>query len=200
MIATVPRRLPLAGDVRIGVLGGSFDPIHHGHLIVAQALRERLALDEVRLIPAGEQPFKGGRHHAPAADRAAMVDLAVAGEPGLVTDRCEVDRPGPSYTVVTLRALGARFPGAELVLLVGSDAAAELPSWHDAAQIPLLARVVAFHRAGAGGTGEVAVPGIDLSSTDVRARVRAGQSIRYRVPEAVADYIARHRLYQDSES
>lgn len=186
--------------MRIGVLGGSFDPIHHGHLIVAQALRERLELDEVRLIPAGEQPFKEGLHRAPAADRAAMVELAVAGEPGLVTDRCEVERPGPSYTVVTLRALGARYPDAELFLLVGSDAAAELPTWHQAEAIPSLVRVVPFRRAGGGAPGEVEVPAIDISSTDVRARVRAGRSIRFRVPEAVAGYIAHHRLYQDSES
>jgi nicotinate-nucleotide adenylyltransferase len=199
-IATAPCRPPLAGDVRIGVLGGSFDPIHHGHLIVAQALRERLGLDEVRLVPAGEQPFKEGRHRASAADRAAMVELAAAGEPGLVADRCEVDRPGPSHTVVTLQELGTRHPGAELVLLIGSDAAAGLPDWHRADEIPALARVVVFRRAGGGIPGEVLVPAIDISSTEVRARVRAGRSIRYRVPEAVAAYIASHRLYQDPES
>lgn len=185
--------------MRIGVLGGSFDPIHHGHLIVAQVLRERLALDEVRLIPAGAQPFKAGHHQASPEDRAAMVALAVSGEPGLVADRAEVERPGPSYTAVTLRDLAGRFPGAELVLLVGSDAAAELSAWHDAAAIPALARVVPFARAGVADAvaGTVPVPAVTISSTEVRQRVRAGRSIRYWVPDGVADYIAAHRLYRD---
>ncbi|MFN2317605.1 MAG: nicotinate-nucleotide adenylyltransferase [Gemmatimonadales bacterium] len=185
--------------MRVGILGGSFDPIHHGHLIVAQALREQLALDEVRLVPAGAQPFKGGRHAASAGHRANMVALATEGEPGLITDRSELERPGPSYTVVTLRELRARLPGAELLLLVGSDAAAELPTWHEAEEIPTLATVVAFRRPGevAPAPGAVAVPAVAISSTEVRARVRAGRSIRYWVPERVADYIATHRLYQE---
>lgn len=185
--------------MRVGVLGGSFDPIHHGHLIVAQALREQLALDEVRLVPAGAQPFKGGRHVASAEHRAGMVALATDGEPGLVTDRSELERSGPSYTVVTLRELRARLPGAELMLLVGSDAAAELPTWYEAEEIPALATVVAFPRPGeaAHAPGAVVVPAVAISSTDVRARVRAGRSIRYWVPERVAEYIATHRLYQE---
>ncbi|HUG28064.1 MAG TPA: nicotinate-nucleotide adenylyltransferase [Gemmatimonadales bacterium] len=185
--------------MRVGVLGGSFDPIHHGHLIVAQALREQLALDEVRLVPAGTQPFKGGRHAASAEHRARMVAVATEAEPGLVLDRSELERPGPSYTVVTLRELRGRLPGVELVLLVGSDAAAELPTWHEAQAIPDLATVVPFQRPGevAHAPGAVAVPAVSISSTDVRARVRAGRSIRYWVPERVAEYIATHRLYQE---
>lgn len=181
------------------MLGGSFDPIHHGHLIVAQALRETLRLDEVRLVPAGTQPFKVGLHQAPAQDRAAMVALAVAGEPGLVADRREVERAGPSYTVTTLRELRAETPQAELLLLVGSDAAAELDAWHEAEALPGLATVTVFHRGGApaGPPGAVAVPAVAISSTDVRARVRAGRSIRYWVPDQVAAYIATRRLYQD---
>lgn len=185
---------------RIGVLGGSFDPVHHGHLIVARALREELGLEELRLVPAGEQPFKRGTHHALAAERAAMVELAVAGETGLACDRREVTRPGPSYTVDTLRSLALEVPGAAWCLCVGADAAQELSAWHEAEALPELATIVVFGRPGAmpptGSWRHVTVPQVDISSTAIRARVQAGQSIRYLVPEAVAGYIATHRLYQ----
>lgn len=187
--------------MRIGVLGGSFDPVHLGHLLAAQALQERLGLDEVRLIPAGRQPFKPEGHGASADHRAAMLELAVAGAPGLVADRIEVDRPGPSYTVDTLRALHARHPGDDLVLLVGSDAARSLPAWHEAEAIPGLAQVVVFARGGqAALAGAEVVPQVEISSTAVRERVRTGRSLRYWVPDAVAGYIATHRLYRDGES
>lgn len=185
---------------RIGVLGGSFDPVHHGHLIVARALREGLELDEVRLVPAGEQPLKRGAHHASAVDRAAMVELALAGEDGLACDRREVTRPGPSYTVDTLRSLAAAEPGASWYLCVGADAAQELPAWHEAEALPGLATIVVFQRPGVrqatGPWQQLEVPQVEISSTDIRARVRAGRSIRYLVPEAVAGFIATHRLYQ----
>lgn len=185
---------------RVGLLGGSFDPVHHGHLIVARALRERLGLDGLRLVPAGEQPFKRGAHHASAADRAAMVELALAGEDGLACDRREVTRPGPSYTVDTLRSLAATEPGASWFLCVGADAVQELPAWREAEALPGLATVVVFHRPGArpasGPWQQVEVPQVEISSTDIRARVQAGRSIRYLVPEAVAGFIATHRLYQ----
>jgi len=186
--------------MRIGVFGGSFDPVHHGHLLAARALREVLGLDEIRLIPAGTQPLKGGGHAAPAPDRAAMVELAVAGEPGLVADRREVERAGPSYTSDTLRELHRQYPDAALTLCLGSDAAREFPRWKDPEGIRALARVVVFHRAGepapASGMPTVEVPLAEISATQIRARVRAGQSIRYLVPDAVAGYIATHRLYQ----
>lgn len=185
---------------RVGLLGGSFDPVHHGHLLAARALREGLALDEVRLVPAGEQPFKAGQHGAGAEARAEMVARAVAGEPGLACERLEVDRPGPSYTVDTLRALRAREPDAEWVLCLGADAAADLPSWREAERLPELATLVAFRRAGGpppSGPFQVAeVPLVDISATSIRSRVRAGRSIRWLVPEVVAAYIATHRLYR----
>jgi len=189
----------------IGLLGGSFDPVHHGHLIAGRIAAEALGLDELRFVPAREQPFKQGRHGAPAADRAAMLDLAVAGAPGFAVERVELDRPGPSYTVDTLKALRARDPGAELTLLLGADAAAELDAWHRAEELPGLARIVVFGRPGAPMpatpliTGTVEVPAIEISATEIRARVRAGRPIRYWVPDAVAEYIARHRLYLDPE-
>ena len=111
----------------VGLFGGSFDPIHHGHLLVAQAAAEVLGLGEIRFVPAREQPFKAGEHSATAADRAAMVEQAIAGSPGMRLERLELDRPGPSYTVDTLRALRQREPGSSFVLLVGSDAAMGVP-------------------------------------------------------------------------
>ena len=188
---------------RVGLFGGSFDPIHHGHLIVAQSAVEALGLDELRFVPARQQPFKAGAHRASAGERAAMVEQAIGGAPNFSVERSELERDGPSYTVDTLRALRAREPGAELVLLVGSDAAAGIPRWHEAPELGRLARIVAFGRGGVGtealppGIEVIAVPAVEISSTAVRERVRRGQSIRYWVPDAVAEFIAAHGLYRD---
>lgn len=185
--------------MRIGLFGGSFDPVHHGHLLAARALREQLGLDEVRLIPAAAQPLKRKGHHAGAAHRGAMVELSLRGEPGLVYDPIELERGGPSYSVDTLRDLTARLPGAAFTLLLGSDAAADLPRWRESDAIRALAEVVIFRRAGEpsppGVVPAIELPAFELSATEIRARVRAGQSIRYMVPDAVAEYIAAHRLY-----
>jgi nicotinate-nucleotide adenylyltransferase len=172
----------------IGLFGGSFDPVHHGHLIVAQVASEALGLEQLRFVPAREQPFKRGRHAAPAADRAAMLDLAVAGTAGFGVERAELERPGPSYTVETLQGLRSREPGVEFTLLVGADAAAELAAWHRAGDLPGLARIVVF-----------AVPAVEISATEIRRRVRTGLPIRYWVPDPVAEYVVRHRLYLDPE-
>lgn len=185
--------------MRIGVLGGSFDPIHHGHLIAARSLLEILSLEQVRLVPAGAQPLKHGRHHAPAEDRAAMVALSAEREPGLELDRVELERGGPSYTFDTLRMMLAG--GLEPVLLMGSDTAAEFDQWHSAAEIRSLVEVVVFTRAGHQapeglGFKTVAVPLIDVSATEIRQRRLAGRSIRYLVPDRVLEYIETHRLYQ----
>jgi nicotinate-nucleotide adenylyltransferase len=193
----------VAGCRAIGLFGGSFDPIHHGHLIAGQVAAERLGLDELRYMPAREQPFKRGRHAAPAADRAAMLELAVAGAPKLAVELVELDRPGPSYTAETLRELRAREPEAAFTLLLGSDAALELEAWHDAGALPGLARIVVFARAGIPVPASplisagVEVPGVEISATEIRERVRAGRQIRYWVPDPVAEYVARHRLYLD---
>jgi nicotinate-nucleotide adenylyltransferase len=187
--------------VRTGVLGGSFDPVHHGHLIAARALREKLDLDQVVLIPAGQQPFKRDGHGAGGADRATMVELAIAGEEGLAVDRIEVEREGPSYTVDTLAALRTKCPGDDFTLLIGTDAAVEFPAWRSVERIRELANVVVFTRAGSAapevGLPVVEIPAVEMSSTDIRARVREGRSIRYLVPETVADYIRVQRLYRD---
>jgi nicotinate-nucleotide adenylyltransferase len=189
----------------VGLFGGSFDPIHHGHLLVGLTALEALGLETLRFVPAHSQPFKAGRHRASPAQRAAMVELAIAGEPRFALERIELDRGGPSYTVDTLRALRAREPGVEFALLVGADAAAELPAWREADALPGLARVVALTRgttpapAGPLVWRTLAVPAIEVSATDVRARVRAGLPVRWRVPDAVARYIAAERLYLDQE-
>jgi nicotinate-nucleotide adenylyltransferase len=183
--------------VRIGILGGSYDPIHHGHLIAAEALRETLALDEIRLVVAREQPLKSGQHAASPDDRASMVEIAVRGSPGLVADRSELARGGPSYTVDTVRAFHLRWPDAELVLLLGADAAEELPRWRELGTIRSLARLVIFTRGSAAEADAVVVPRLDISSSLIRERVRAGRSIRFRVPDAVAANIARGRLYRE---
>jgi nicotinate-nucleotide adenylyltransferase len=189
----------------IGLLGGSFDPIHHGHLIVGQVAAEALGLDQLRFVPAREQPFKRGRHAAPASDRAAMLDLAVAHMSRFAVEREELQRPGPSYTVDTLESLRDKDPGADLILLLGADAAAELDLWHRAEELLRLARVVVFGRPGTPVpassliSGSIEVPAVEISATGIRSRVRAGLPIRYWVPDAVAEYIARHRLYLDSE-
>jgi nicotinate-nucleotide adenylyltransferase len=189
----------------IGLFGGSFDPVHHGHLIVARVAAEALGLDELRFMPAREQPFKRGRHSASAAQRAVMLELAIAGSPGFAVERAELERPGPSYTVETLEALLAREPGAAFTVLLGADAAAELGAWHRALELPRLARIVVFARPGTAIptspliAASVEVPAVDISATEIRRRVRAGQPIRYWVPDAVAEYMARHRLYLDPE-
>lgn len=185
----------------IGLFGGSFDPIHHGHLLVAQAVLERLGLDSIRFLVAREQPFKLGQHAADALDRAAMVERAIAGEARFALERAELERPGPSYTVDTLRFLCRREPGSSFALLVGADAAAEIEQWREAAELPGLARIVAFARPGSPLPVSrlihetVEVPRIDISATAVRERAQSGRSIRYSVPDAVAEYVAAHQLY-----
>jgi nicotinate-nucleotide adenylyltransferase len=189
----------------IGLFGGSFDPVHHGHLIVGMVAAEKLKLDSLRFVPAREQPFKVGHHRTSAEHRAAMLSLAVAGTPGFSVERSELQRPGPSYTVDTLRQLREREPGEEFVVLLGADAAADLPAWRDASRLRDLARIAVFARPGTPVADSpwistvIEVPAIDISATEVRRRVHQGLSVRYWVPDAVAEYITTHRLYLDPE-
>ena len=189
----------------IGLFGGSFDPVHYGHLIVATVAAEKLQLDSLRFVPAREQPFKVGQHRTSAEHRAAMLALAVAGMPGLSVERSELQRPGPSYTVDTLRHLREREPGEEFALLLGADAAVDLPAWKEADQLRDMARIVVFARPGTAVADSpwistvVEVPAIDISATEVRRRARQGLPVRYWVPDPVAEYITRHRLYLDPE-
>ena len=185
----------------IGLFGGSFDPIHHGHLLVAQAVVEALGLEEIRFVPARAQPFKIGRHAASPETRARMVGLAIAGEPRFALERIELERAGPSYTVDTVRALRQREPGRDFAVLVGADAARELQQWHEVDALARLASFVILTRPGATipmlpwAVRTVEVPAIDISATEIRRRVAAGRSIRYWVPAPVAECIVVDRLY-----
>jgi nicotinate-nucleotide adenylyltransferase len=189
--------------VRLGVYGGSFDPPHLGHLLPVMDAAEQLELDGVRFVPAAVQPLKVGRASAGPADRLAMTERLVQGIPGFVVDPAEIGRPGLSYTVDTLAGLARAHPGAELFLLLGADAYALFDQWREPERIRALATIVVMVR-GASASAPAAMPGVqvlqsrrvDISSTELRARVRDGRTIRGFVPDAVADYVAEHRLYR----
>jgi nicotinate-nucleotide adenylyltransferase len=194
--------------VRLGILGGTFNPPHVGHLVCAQEARDQLGLDRVVLLPAGTPPHKEVSEEPGAAHRAEMCRRAAADAEWLEVLPRELERPGPSYTVDTLRELHARTSGDELTFIVGGDMALSLPSWREPAEILRLARLGVAERAGAARAEIAAVlglfagrvefftmPRLDVSSTDVRERARAGRPIRWLVPDGVAAYIAEHRLY-----
>lgn len=197
---------------RVGILGGTFDPVHIGHLICAEAAREQFHLETVLFVPASRSPFKLNRDVAADEHRWAMVNLAIAGNPCFSASRIELDRSGPSYTIDTLRALKAA-TAAELFFITGADTIVDLDKWRSAREVLALATFIAFPRSGTGARrlraaidrlnsefgGSVAVargPRIDLSSTEIRRRVRAGESLRYLVPDPVAEYIVQHGLYR----
>lgn len=195
-----------AGRARKGLLGGTFNPPHIAHLIVAHIVREALALDQVVLVPTARHPFKGDAAASPQ-DRAVMVELAVAGDAALAADRIEVQRGGTSYTVETLRLLRDREPDTVWTLCIGRDLVEELPAWREAEHLSALAEVVVVTR-GAPAAGPaprlpdgspcrvVSVPVLDVSSTAIRERVGAGRSIRYWVPPGVEAFIHERGLYR----
>ncbi|HCD01631.1 MAG TPA: nicotinic acid mononucleotide adenylyltransferase [Planctomycetaceae bacterium] len=191
--------------MRLGVFGGAFDPVHTGHLVLASECRQQLALDAVWLVPSGSPPHKDPGGLADAGTRVEMLELATAGDPGLVVSRIEIDREGVSYTVDTLETIAASDPGCELFLLLGADSVADLANWYQPERICELARVVAVNRGGTTSktavTGcrveEVTMPAIDVSSRDIRHRIHQGRSIRHLVPRAVEAYLDEHALYND---
>ena len=205
--------------MRLGLFGGTFDPPHVGHLLAATDALERLQLDRLVLIPAARQPLKASQETSAPADRLAMVRLLARGNPLLTVDPVEMDRAGLSYSVDTLAAYAAASPGAELFFLVGADALDTFAKWRDPRRILEIARLVVMARAVEGGGGDdVAVRAaevarqagaaeargpivlptrrVDVSSTEIRARVRAGLTIRGFVPDGVAEYIAAAGLYR----
>ena len=193
----------LAPSVRLGVYGGSFDPPHVGHLLVVTDAVDALGLDRVVWVPTAVQPLKADQRPAPAAARLAMVEAAVAGVPGFTASAIEIDRGGLSYTVDTLEALAAEYAGAERYLLIGMDSLATFRRWRAPDRIAELARVAVLERSTAGeatpipaGARVVTTRRVDVSSTEVRARVRAGKPIRGFVPEPVAAIIERLGLYR----
>ena len=192
--------------MKLGVLGGTFDPPHVGHLLLAELAREQLRLDHVRFVPAGDPWRKADRAVTPAADRLAMTRLAVADNGAFEVDDCEIRREGPSFTAVTLREVRETMAaGDELFFLVGEDALADLPFWRDPVAISEAAVVAVAGRHGAQPPASlpfseerlvrVAMPVIDVSSTELRERVCRGFSLRYQVPAAVEAYIKERRLY-----
>ncbi|HET7229103.1 MAG TPA: nicotinate-nucleotide adenylyltransferase [Longimicrobium sp.] len=188
---------------KLGVFGGTFDPPHLGHLVAASDAAQALGLTRVLWVPAAVHPLKRSTVQATPQARLEMARAAVEGDPLFAVDPLELERSGPSYTVDTLRELQARHPGAELYFLTGADNLRDLPRWKDPDEVARLARLVVVSRGGEGVPDglpypAVAVPvtRVDVSSTEVRRRVKAGETIRYLVPRAVREVIERRGLYR----
>ncbi len=192
---------------RLGVVGGTFDPVHLGHLVLAETAREQARLDTVLFVPAGQPWRKTGRQIAPADDRLAMLRLATADNPVFSVSTIETERPGPSYTADTLSELQEQRPGAELFFIAGEDALLDLPHWRKPERICRLATLLVARRQMEGGAPEppaalpdarvtwLEMPLLQISASQVRSRVAAGLSVRYLVPDPVATYIRERRLY-----
>ncbi len=189
---------------RVGIFGGSFDPVHNAHVALARVALAELGLDEIRWVPVW-QAWQKSRQLVPAADREAMVRLAIAGEPRFVLERCELRRRGISYTLDTVRELRAAEPEIEWYLILGQDQYAGLHTWRDWRELVGMVTLVIAPRPGAAAVDSqiastphrrIALPLMDESSTDIRDLLARGQSIETLVPPGVASYIARHHLYQ----
>jgi nicotinate-nucleotide adenylyltransferase len=206
--------------MRIGIFGGSFDPVHLGHLIAAETAREQASLDRVLFIPAAQPPHKLDSTLAPAEDRKVMLELATGGHPAFGVSGIELDRGGISYTVETLRELSSLFPADRLVLLLGPDAIRELATWREPLEIAQRAELLTVERVNLDDAAllredetlasllgrdtveqliehRVRMPAVGIRATDIRRKMQAGSSIRYLVPAAVAAYIATRGLYTD---
>jgi nicotinate-nucleotide adenylyltransferase len=197
----------MADDTRrIGIMGGTFDPIHHGHLVAASEVANRFTLDEVVFVPTGEPWQKGDIAVSPAEDRYLMTVIATAANPQFHVSRVDIDRDGPTYTVDTLRDLRAEYgPKAQLYFITGADALQRVLSWKDADQMFGMAHFIGVTRPGfalsdahlpADTVSLVQVPAMAISSTDCRARVAMGKPVWYLVPDGVVQYIAKRRLYR----
>ena len=184
--------------LRLGLYGGSFDPIHHGHLILARQALEDLSLDRVIFIPAAESPFKPNHTNTSAKDRIAMVQLAIEGVPTFSVDPLEIERESPSYTIDTARTYRDRHPDEELFFLVGEDHLATLPMWNEFEELDRLVRFVILSRSDEPLKAKYPVVHrrFDLSATEIRNRVANDLSISYLVPECVLRYIEKKKLYR----
>jgi nicotinate-nucleotide adenylyltransferase len=200
-------RAPHTGRRRVGVMGGTFDPIHHGHLVAASEVQAWFDLDEVVFVPTGEPWQKADRVVSPAEHRYLMTVVATASNPRFTVSRVDIDRGGPTYTIDTLRDLAAVLPDAELFFITGADALGEIFTWRDASRLFELAHFVGCTRPGyevdpsllSGIPTErltlIEVPALAISSSDCRERRAAGEPVWYLVPDGVVQYIAKHDLY-----
>ncbi|QEO15951.1 nicotinate-nucleotide adenylyltransferase [Agromyces intestinalis] len=199
----------MTGDARrprVGVMGGTFDPIHHGHLVAASEVAQSFGLDEVVFVPTGQPSYK--TVVTPAEHRYLMTVIATASNPRFTVSRVDVDRDKPTYTIDTLRDIRAERPDAELFFITGADAVAQILSWRNATELWELAHFVAVSRPGhvlnVSGLPEqhvslLEVPALAISSTDCRDRVRRGYPVWYLVPDGVVQYISKHHLYRSVE-
>ncbi len=215
---TLAQKLPELGadstrEYRLGIMGGTFDPIHYGHLVTAEQAREALDLDIVLFMTAGAPAFKLDRSVSDAEDRYAMTVLATAANPSFIASRLEIDREGTTYTVDTLRCLREHYPeNVKLHFITGADAILDIVTWHDADDIARLATLIAATRPGydiarakarieSSGiefdVRYIQIPALSISSTNIRERVRAGKSIRYLTSESVLGFIRKNALYTD---
>ncbi|MFA4841140.1 MAG: nicotinate-nucleotide adenylyltransferase [Agrococcus sp.] len=197
-MADVPERRP-----RLGIMGGTFDPIHHGHLVAASEVAQHFDLDEVVFVPTGE-PYQK-RAASPSEHRYLMTVVATASNPRFRVSRIDIDRGGPTYTIDTLRDVRALHPESELFFITGADAFASIVEWKDQDELWRLAHFVAVTRPGhqlsasgfpADRVSLLEIPALAISSTDCRARVRAGYPVWYLVPDGVVQYISKHDLYR----
>jgi len=197
-------------SMKLGLLGGTFDPPHFGHLHIAQAACDQLQLDQVLFVPAGVQPLKQGQISSPPEHRARLVQLAIADQPCFALSRLDLDRPGPHYTVDLLELVQRQHPGAALWFIMGEDSLSDLLRWREPARLITLARLAVLRRPGYEpdwSTLLSALPDlrarldwlnhaeIDISASDIRQRVKDGKPIDHLVPKAVIHYLTRHHLY-----
>jgi nicotinate-nucleotide adenylyltransferase len=196
---------------RIGLLGGTFDPPHIAHLVLADCAIESLGLDDVFFIPAADPPHKQGDTRQPAEHRLRMLERALSIDPRFKLSLVDIERPGPHYTVDTVRIFGQQYPHAELYFVIGSDSLRDLPTWYHPAELVTLCKLAVMRRPDAevppdldaaimpGLAGRVVfidAPRLDISSTEIVERLRQGKTVRYLVPDAVLDYIDSGKIYQ----
>jgi nicotinate-nucleotide adenylyltransferase len=197
-------------EQRIGIMGGTFDPVHYGHLVTAEAARNEFSLDKVIFIPTGSPPHKRQTKYSEGTHRLAMTSLAIASNPHFILCPIEMQRHGYSYSVDTVASLKLEYgPDTAIFFIAGADAVLDIPTWHDADSLMGLCRFIAATRPGFDLTSlnklpttwrekieVMSIPALDISSTDIRNRVRQGKSIKYLLPEGVEEYIYTKRLYE----
>ena len=193
--------------LRIGIMGGTFDPVHHGHLVAASEVQDVFHLDEVVFVPTWAQPFKKDRCVSAAEHRYLMTVVATASNPRFTVSRVDIDRGGTTYTIDTLRDIASQYPGAELYFITGADALAQILSWKDSAELFERAHMVGVTRPGHvlddsdlpdDRVSLVEVPAMAISSTDCRRRITQGSPVWYLVPDGVVQYIRKYGLYRSA--